>query len=245
MTPQAIHRHRYRLAAHRPETRTQARHRRLLGRTHQPIGPGIRRRDIAPRHVVGPGRRRPGLGAGEHLLLLRPDARHRGHARRAAGPGRRGLRRPGPLLRRRARQQGCRAAGNDQVVRHQLPLHRSRDRARDQVLAEPGQGALRAERGPRARNSRAPGRHRAGHLPAAEQGRQRRRRADRAAAGAGADLLRAAVAARRQRRAVGAVRRARAGHRHLPRRARAGRGRVQRAGQGEQPARHLRRHLLR
>ena len=34
------------------------------------------------------GRRRPGLGAGEHLLLLRPGARHRRPAGRAAGPRR-------------------------------------------------------------------------------------------------------------------------------------------------------------
>ena len=123
------------------------------------------------------------------------------------------------------------------MVRHQLPLPGPRDRARDHVLAEPGQGARRAERGARARDSGPPGRHRAGHLPAAEQGRQRRRRADRAARRAAADLRRAAVAARRRRRAVGAARRAGAGDRHLARRARAGRGGVQRAGRGEQPAR--------
>ena len=165
-----IHRHRYRLAPHRSEARTQTRHRRLLGRTDQSLRPGIGGLDTAPRHVVAPGGGRPGLRAGEHLLLLRPDARHRGHARRAARAGGRNLRRPGPLLRRGARQQRRSAAGDDQVVRHQLPLHRSRDRARDQVHAEPGQGALRAERGSRARHSGAPGRHRPSHLPAAEQG---------------------------------------------------------------------------
>ena len=128
--PYSIHRHGYRLPAHRPETRTQARDRGLLGRTDQPIGAGVRRRDLAPRHVVGPGGRRPGLGTGEHLFLLRPDARHGGDARRAAVPGRASPRRPGPILRRRARQRRRRAAGNDQVVRHQLPLPGSRDRAR-------------------------------------------------------------------------------------------------------------------
>ena len=34
-----------------------------------------------------------------------------------------------------------RAVGDDQVVRHQLPLHRSRDRARHAVHARSGQGA--------------------------------------------------------------------------------------------------------
>ena len=87
--PSTIYRDRSRLSAHRPQTRTQARHRGLLGRTHQPIGAGIRRRDAAPRHLGG-SLAAAGLDSVpvEHLLLLRPGARHRRHARRAAGPGR-------------------------------------------------------------------------------------------------------------------------------------------------------------
>ena len=181
MTATTIYRNRYRFPSNRSAPRTQARDRGLLGRTHQPIRPRIRRRHPAPRHLVGSGRRRPGLGADQHLLLLRPDARHRGSARRPAGPGERDLRRTGPLLRRRTGQRRRLAAGDDQVVRHQLPLPGSRDRAVDQVLAEPRQGALRAERSPGAGNSRPSGDHRTGHLPAAQQGRGRRSATDRAA----------------------------------------------------------------
>ena len=95
----------------------------------------------------------------------------------------RDLRRPGPLLRRGARQRRRRAAGDDEVVRHQLPLHRPGDRPAtefalnpDKVLSElkealaHGIPARPVVIGP-------------GHLPAAEQGASTaRRRSDRAPA---------------------------------------------------------------
>ena len=147
--------------------------------------------------------RRPGLGAGEHLLLLRPDARHRRAAGRAAGAGAERLRRPGPLFRGRPRHRGHRAAGDDQVVRHQLPLHRPRDRAEDEVLAAPREGAVGAQRGSRPGIPARPVDHRADHLPAAEQGGRRRGRTDRAARRADRALRRSARPAGRQGRASG------------------------------------------
>ncbi len=221
-TSSTLYRNHHRLPAHRPAPRTQARHRRLLGRTYQPIRAGGRRRHVTPRHLVGPGRGRSGLGAGEHLLLLRPNARYRGAARRAAAPSEPGFRRAGPLFRRGAGHRPDRAAGDDEVVRHQLPLPGTRDRAVDHVHAAPRQGARRTQRGVRARHSRTSGDHRADHLPAAEQGRRRRGGADRTPRRVGSGLFGAAVAACRRRRPVGAVRRAGAGDRPLPRRARPG-----------------------
>ena len=126
----------------------------------------------------------------QHLLLLRPDARHRRAARRAAGARGGHRRRPGPLLRRRPRQRRRRAAGDDQVVRHQLPLPGSRDRPVHRVLAQPRQGARRTGRSSRTGHSGPAGDHRTGHLPAAQQGRRRRGRPDRAARRAGAALRR-------------------------------------------------------
>ena len=70
-------------------------------------------------------------------------------------------------------------------------------------------------------------------------------RTDRAAPGAGADLRPSCCRCSPTRRAVGAVGRARAGHRHLARRPRAGRGGLQRAGRSAEAARNLRRHLFR
>ena len=117
------------------------------------------------------GRRRAGLGTGEHLLLLRPDARHRGHARRAAGRG-------SPAIADELDRYFAAARGTDDIA----PLEMTKwfDTNYHYIVPEigpghpfalqPGQGARRAERGARARDSRAPGDHRADHLPAAEQG---------------------------------------------------------------------------
>jgi len=240
-----VYRHRHRLPAHRTAQGTQASDRGLLGGPDQPVRARVRRRHLAPRHLVAAGRCRPGFGAGEHLLLLRLDARHRGAARRAASPGAGRVRRAGPLFRGRPGHRGHRAAGNDQVVRHQLPLHRARDRAEDHVLTAPRKSAVGTQRGSGPRRSGPPGNHRADHLPAAEQGCRRRGRAGRAARRAGSAVLRPAGPARRQGRAVGADRRAGAGDRHLRRRGRARRAGLQHVGIAGQPARDPCRHLLR
>ncbi len=113
------------------------------------------------------------------------------------------LRRPGPLLRRRSWQRRHRAAGDDQVVRHQLPLHRPGDRPEHRVLAAPGKGAVGAQRGSRPRYSGPSGHHRPDHLPAAEQGGRRRGRTDRAARRADSPVQRAARPAGRQGRGSG------------------------------------------
>ena len=139
-------------------------------------------------------RRRPDSGTGEHLLLLRPGARHRGHARRRCPRGAAQV--PDELDRYFAA-----ARGNEDVA----PLEMTKwfdtnyhylvpeiGPATD-VHAEPGQGALRDRRGARTRHS-GRGRSSSGrYLPAAEQGRHGGGAAARAAAGAGADLLRAAA----------------------------------------------------
>ena len=142
-----------------PQPRTQARHRELLGRPDRPRRTGEGRGRTAR---ATPGR------AGATPAWTRCRSTRSPTTTRCSTPrcmlgalparvaGYR--RRPGPLLRRGPRQQRRRAAGDDQVVRHQLPLPRPRDRPGHRVLAEPGQGARRARRGPRARRSDPPGR---------------------------------------------------------------------------------------
>ncbi len=142
-----VYRHRHRLTANRTETRTQACYRGLLGRPHKPLRAREGRRDPAPRHLGPAGRRRPGLRAGEYLLLLRPGAGHRCPVGCAAGAGAGRLRRSRPLFRCRPWQRGHRATGDDQVVRHQLPLHRPRDRSEHEVFAALRQSARGAQRG--------------------------------------------------------------------------------------------------
>ena len=94
-----------------------------------------------------------------------------------------------------------RAAGDDQVVRHQLPLPGAGDRPGDHVRAATRHGARASWPRPRRTASDPPGHRRPGHLPAAEQGRRRRR--PRRSTGC-EDLLpvyaRAAGAAGRRRR---------------------------------------------
>lgn len=82
------------------------------------------RRATAPRQLAGAGRRRHRRGAHRRLLVLRPRARHHRHGRRGprAAPRGRGRRPAGRVLRHGPRHPGRGAAGDDQVVRHQLPL---------------------------------------------------------------------------------------------------------------------------
>ena len=131
------------LPAHRPPPRTQEGRRGLLGRQDRRRRPGRRRQGNPARHrqaPPGPGpdrsRRRP-----RHVLLLRPGARRRRPPRRRARPLRRPPQRRRPARHRRLlhpgpRQQGPAAAGNDQVVRHQLPLPRPGNRPGDQLRAD-------------------------------------------------------------------------------------------------------------
>ena len=107
-------------------------------------------------------RRRAGFGSGEYFLVLRPGARHRRAASVRCPPAVAGV--ADDLDRYFAAARGNdddRAAGDDQVVRHQLPLHRSRDRPDTPFALESGQGARRIGRGPRTGDSR-PGRSSSG-----------------------------------------------------------------------------------
>ena len=73
-----------------------------------------------------------------------------------------------------ARKGGHPGAGDDEVVRHQLPLHRPGARARADLPPRRDEAARRARRGPRARD-RDPSRdRRTGHVPSAVQARTRR-----------------------------------------------------------------------
>ena len=126
-----LHRDRAGLPAHRSEPRTQEGRRVLLGR------PPRRRSDSTRSPATCAGRPGPSLrDAGldsvpvntfsyyDQVLDTAVDAR------RTARPGRRHRRRPRPLLRRRPRHRHGRPAGDDQVVRHQLPLPGAGDRPR-------------------------------------------------------------------------------------------------------------------
>ena len=116
-----------------------------LGTGQAPAGPGPDRSGRHPRQ----------------LLLLRPGARHQRHGRRRAGPLRRLLRRRRParprrLLRHGPRHPGRRAAGDDQVVRHQLPLPGAGTRPRHRLRRDLGKQIVeRVRRGPRPRASTA------------------------------------------------------------------------------------------
>ena len=94
-----------------------------------------------PRCAATPGSalaaRRPRLRAGEHLLLLRPGARHR---RLLGALPARVADIADDLDRYFAAARGnddVAAARDDQVVRHQLPLPRARDRHRDAFSLNP------------------------------------------------------------------------------------------------------------
>ena len=154
----------------------------------------------------------------KRLLLLRPGARRDRPGRRCAralrvewGPGgpRHLLRdgsRPAERWRRRDRH------GDDQVVRHELPLHRPRARPGHQVLAVGLQALRRTRRGDGGgRDRHDPGADRTGQLPAALQARRRRTRPLRPA-GSGRvprrGLRRGDREARRAGCDLGAVRRA-------------------------------------
>ena len=129
-----------RYAAHRSAPRTEGCARKLL------VGPIRReraarnRRGAARRKLGAPARARRHRHPVERLLALRPRARHQRHGRRDPGGlrlERRRRARSTPISRWRAAPRAQRRpclrawpsgrrrarAGNDQVVRHQLPLH--------------------------------------------------------------------------------------------------------------------------
>src|SRR6185437_5767320 len=125
-----IHVTRYpsRLSAYRPQARTEARTGSALARRSARRSPA-RRRPRAARTALatGPRRRRRGRAL-QRLQPVRPRARHRRAVRRDSGPLPPGVRRkPSERLfrdgpRPQARRPRPARAGNDQVVRHQLPL---------------------------------------------------------------------------------------------------------------------------
>ena len=80
-------------------------------------------------------------------------------------------RRPGPLLRRRPRHRRRRTAGDDEVVRHQLPLPGPGDRpGHRRSRLDPAKVLGELARGRAAGRRRPAGDHRAGDVPAADQG---------------------------------------------------------------------------
>ena len=81
-----------------------------------------------------------------------------------------GVDRPRGLLHRRARRGRERAARDDEVVRHELPLPRSRDRPRDGVRAVERPLRASGRRGEGRRLHRPPRRRRAGDAARARQG---------------------------------------------------------------------------
>ena len=119
------------------------------------------RRGAARGQLEAAARRRDRPDPLERLLALRPGARHDRAGRRGAGAlrlGRLGRRRPRHLLRDGARPPGRRRRrdrdGDDEVVRHELPLHRPRARARHEVQALLAQAVRRSTRRRRSSGSR-------------------------------------------------------------------------------------------
>ena len=154
------------LSPHRSRPRAQVRARGPLGRAS--VGRRARRGRArsARNQPVGGGTRWDRDAAGGRLRALRPCAGRRRHGggRRAAASRRRPLRGL-PWRRRRA------TAGDDQMVRHQLPLPRPRARWRRAVRAGRGQMDRPPARGARARPERPAGRARPTVAAAAGQGR--------------------------------------------------------------------------
>src|ERR1035437_7294362 len=133
---------------------------------------GITRQTLY-RHVSPSGETRPdGV-----FQLLRPGPGCRGHPRRhplafrVTGRCERQCR-PCRLLHGCARRGRPRAAGDDQVVRLELPLPRAGDRPGDRVPTRLRPPRARVRGGQGRRIPHAPGDRRPGHVPAAEQGQR-------------------------------------------------------------------------
>ena len=130
---------RLRFSADRPEARAQVRHRRPMGerssrRGAARAGEGPARAELAP-----PGGRRDRPDPFERLFPVRPGPGHDRARRRRSRALLLGLRRGRP---RDVLRDGPRAAGrgrrrhrhgDDEVVRHELSLHRPRARARHEL----------------------------------------------------------------------------------------------------------------
>ncbi len=138
--------HRVRLPEAGPEPGAEEGDRGLLGRSCRGRCPPCHRRRPAPRQLAPAGRGRRHRGAHRRLLALRPRTGRHGRRRRdPAAPPRRRRRRPaGRLLRHGTRHPGRRATGDDQVVRHQLPLPGTRVGAGHRLRRQLRQGGLRA-----------------------------------------------------------------------------------------------------
>ena len=103
-----------------------------------------------PPALAAAARRRHRAHPLERFLALRPRARHGRDGRRRAEAVRLARRdgRPGHLLRHGPRHRSdVAAAGDDQVVRHELPLPRPRVRAGHDVPARLDQAGRRVPRG--------------------------------------------------------------------------------------------------
>ena len=212
-------------------------HRELKRALGVVLGRQIRCR-IAPRHrdgdhhrwLANPARCRHRPDSGQRFLVLRPDARYPRPARPDPGPlpVRRGRGRHGHLLRDGAWphwRPRCAGHGNDQVVRHELPLHRARDRTGLGLPAERYQAIRHARRGETGRSAREGRPGWTGHLPFAREVADPRFRSTFVARSRPADLRGDRFTARGSRRGMDPVRRADPGHRCLP-------GTTRRADQG-------------
>ena len=201
-----------RLSADWPRARAQVRDRGLLARRGRAGRAGRGREADQARQLALHAERRDRPDPVQRLLPVRPRAGHDRAGGRGAEPLRARVRpgRPGHLLRDGAWSPGERRRrhgdGDDQVVRHQLPLHRAGARPRHELLAVVHEALRRARRG----DGGAGNRHRArdrrtGVVPVARQVRRRGvrglrpaqparaparglRRGDRAPRGAGRDL---------------------------------------------------------
>src|SRR2546427_2838350 len=182
------HRSQSRLSAHRRRSRAEARDGGLLGRQGVTRPAAAHRRRAARRSLAPAARRRPRPRARQRLLLLRSRS---GHVRDGGGRTRAlwlvgGDRRSRHLLRDGARQpgQGPRGRGgprghrdgNDEVVRHELPLYRPGARTGAGVPPRLDQGRGRVPGGQGAGPLREAGARRPRELPAARQGARSPRR---------------------------------------------------------------------
>ncbi len=188
-----------RLPAHRRTTRTQIRPGIVLERRLHRGGPARHRPRAARTSLERSARGRARPRHRRRLRLVRPGAADR----RAAGCPAHTLRlRPGPtdagaVLRAGARQRRPRRHGNDQVVRHQLPLPRARTDAGPAESAVGPRHRMAVRRGARSAGRRAPregGAARPRHVPALGQGARRAGRQAVAAAAVAAGLCRRAPA---------------------------------------------------
>ncbi len=164
---------RVRLPPSGPGPGTEEGRRGLLEGPRRRRRPPDHRRRTAPHELAASDRRRHPRGTDRRLLVLRPCPGHQRHGRRdpRPPPHRRRTRRAGRVLRDGARHAGRGAAGDDEVVRHQLPLSGARVGPGYRLHRRLHQAGLGVEGGPRAGPHRPAGARRPGHLSPARQAR--------------------------------------------------------------------------